>query len=68
MKNENNIFTYWGVSWSLIGYKCAAGTLLTHPIHVYSICEKAYLFIYTSHNLYPVHVFGTFKKASFLFK
>ena len=50
-----------GVSWSLIGYRCAAETLLTHPIHVYSICEKAYLFIYTSHNLYHVHVFGTFK-------
>ena len=50
-----------GVSWSLIGYRCAAGTLLTHAIHVSSICGNAYLFIYTSHNLYPIRVFGTFK-------
>ena len=49
------------VSWSFIGYRCVAGTLITHPIHVYSICEKAYLLIYTNHNLYPMHVFETLK-------
>ena len=48
------------VSWSLIRHRCAAGTLITHPIHVYSICEKAYTFISTSHNLYPINAFGTF--------
>ena len=39
-------------------------------IHVYSICEEAYQFIYTSHNLYPIHVFGIFtsKHLSFINK
>ena len=31
-----------GGSWSLILYRFAAGTLITHPIHVFNIYEKAY--------------------------
>ena len=41
-------------------------TLMIHPIYVYSICEKAYLFMYLSHYINSIHIFGTSKK-SFLY-
>ena len=45
-----------GVILSLKGYKCAAGTLITHLIYVKQNCQNIYLFIYSVSTVHPIHV------------